>query len=93
MGYLIMKLKYALEVVDLGDEFIAVPVGEGANNLNGVIKMNKTGKEIVDMLMENMSFDEIVQSLTNRYQDSQDIIVSYVSKTIEVLDGKGLLIE
>ena len=45
-----MRLKYHFEFTDVENEIIAVPVGEGANDIHGVLKLNPTGKEIMELV-------------------------------------------
>ena len=64
-----MKLKCNFEFIDMGDETIAVPVGEGADRVKGVLKLNDTGKEILEFLRQDMAIEKIVSSLEEKYDD------------------------
>lgn len=86
-----MKLKYELEIVNMGDEMIAVPVGEGANQLHGVLKLNKEGAEILELLKRETSEKEIVESLAQKYENNIDSLQGLVTKFIERLQTYELL--
>ena len=88
-----MKLKYAFENVDMGDEIVFVPVGEQAQEVHGVLKANSSGKEILDLLQEETTEDEIVEKLSKSYEADRDALVSCVRKTMETLRNEGLLSE
>ena len=45
-----MKLKNTFESVDMGNEIIMVPVGKSAEQVQGVLKLNAEGLEIMNML-------------------------------------------
>ncbi len=85
-----MRLKYTFETVNMGDEFIMVPIGNGANQVRGVIKVNQSGSTIVDMLRNDVSEKEIVDSLSEKYENKEEL-KEYVHKVIEILQKNGLL--
>lgn len=88
-----MKMKCTFEPVDMGSEIIAVPVGNGADQAHGVLKLNKTGLEIVDMLGKDTTIEEIVSKLTSKYNNDADTIVKYVQDIVELLRSNNLIEE
>ena len=86
-----MKVQYSFETVDVGDEFIAVPVGENASEIHGIVKMNTEGKEIFDLLTKGLNEEEIVNVLLDKYDNDKDKIVEYVHNVIIDLKEHGLL--
>ena len=88
-----MKLKYSMDTVLLESDIICVPIGPGATECHGVLKLNKSGKEIIDLLSTEVTMDEIINTLTKKYENDFGQISSYVINTIETLRKAGLLIE
>ena len=88
-----MKLKYALEAVDMGDEIILVPVGNDADTVSGVLKVNKEAHEIVKLLEEKENESGIIDSLSSRYENDVETLSQYVHRIIETLRKSGLLEE
>ena len=88
-----MRLKYELETVDLSDEIIAVPVGQGADQLRGVLRLNQAGKEIFSLLKEETSEEEIIHKLSLKYENNSDQLTSYVRQTITQLKELNLIAE
>lgn len=86
-----MKLKYELEIVNMGDEMIAVPVGENANQLHGVLKINKEGAEILELLKLGKSEKEIIEDLAKKYENSIDNLQGLVDSFITQLQTYELL--
>lgn len=80
-----MKLRYAFESIDMGDEIIAVPVGKDAHNLKGVLKLNKEGFDIIDLLKKETSEEEIIDQLSHKYNTEHSIVQKYVHNVIEYL--------
>jgi len=88
-----MKLKYSFEKVDMDNEIIYVPVGDGATNIHGVLRMNKAGEKILDLLKDEITEEKIVDNLELHYDNSKQNLAEYVHKTIETLYEASLLDE
>lgn len=88
-----MKFKCEFETVDMGEEIILVPVGDRASEIHGVLKLNESGKEIVDFLQEDTSLDMIIDSLLTKYKNDRNEITAYVCKTIKKLKAADLILE
>lgn len=88
-----MKLGCSFEFVDMGEEIIAVPVGENANLVRGVLKLNKEGKEIIELLQSNISREQIVNTLSEQYTTDKNVLLAYVNETIKAIRDAGLLSE
>ena len=88
-----MKLKYSFEAVDMGDEIIYVPVGKGAANVSGVLKLNREGQEIIELLKEETSEEAIVSALAAKYENDRTILVGYVRSVLDRLNAASLLVK
>ena len=88
-----MRLKSDFEFVNLGDEIIAVPIGKGAEQIRGVLKMNPEGMEIVDLLKRGNTEEQIVDTLTAKYENDRDTISGYVHVVLSKLWSAGLMEE
>ena len=88
-----MKLKYKFELVDMGEDFIAVPIGENASNLSGVVRLNKSGAEVFTLLREEISESEIVKKIEGKYEDTPEVISHYIATLIATLRSDGLIEE
>ena len=69
-----MKLKYRFENVEMDDEIVCVPVGNGANSVQGVLKTNHEGKEVLDLLQEETTEEAVVNALHTKYSNELDDI-------------------
>lgn len=88
-----MKLKYEVECVDMGDEIIIVPIGNGADQINGVFKTNKEGMKILNMLKNDTSVEGIVTQLTQEYTTNLELIKKYVNEFVRQLKAMDFLKE
>lgn len=88
-----MKINYSYEIVDLGEEVVAVPVGRKEERIRAVLKMNKEGREIIDLLKSETTEEEVVDTLASRYENDRDVLKNYVHKVVEVLREHDLIEE
>lgn len=88
-----MKLKYEFETTELGDEIIAVPVGDNARNFSGVINLNASAAAILKLLREDTTVEQIVSALLEEYEGTKEEITAYVEKVINKLRAEDLLSE
>ena len=88
-----MKLKYSFETVNMGNEIIMVPVGDNADQVHGVIKMNNEGQEIINMLMNETDAESIINTLSEKYNAEKEKISKNVHDIIQLLCDNQLLEE
>lgn len=87
-----MKLKKEIAITEVAGDFIAVPVGEAADAFKGVIRLNKTGKDIMECLIEGKSEARIVDTLLKKYEGvDAETAGKYVREIIDRLEETGLL--
>ena len=87
-----MKLKYQLAIMDMGEEFAAVPVGEDAAKFHGMIKMNAVSAYILDLLKEDTDPERVRRQLKEKYPDSSDgEIGEKLDAFLDKLISEGLL--
>ena len=91
-----MKLLYNFEIMDMGDKFVAVPVGEGASKFHGMIRMNQDAAEMLQLIQEHRSPEEVLAELLQRHPDSEreDLgwaLCDFLNRLIDegVLDSRG----
>lgn len=63
------------------------------SNLNSVIKLNKTSKDVFDCVSKGMEHDEIVASLLNKYDVDEKVLIKDVDEYIEDMVNKGIFLE
>lgn len=87
-----MKFKYELDMIDMGDKVVAVPVGDGANDIQGVFKLNKAGKEVIYLLKTLESEEAVVRELKKKYDGSTQDIESFVHGFVLKLQELGVVV-
>ena len=63
-----MKLIVGFILSEVGEEWIAVPIGAAQDQFHGIIRLNKTGKDIWNGLSDGLSASEIAARLTDHYE-------------------------
>lgn len=86
-----MKTKFSFEIMDLDDGLVAVPVGKGANQFHGVLKVNETAVAILKELKNETTEDEIVNSLLKEYNGVKEEIAGYVHEFVSTLIKEGIV--
>ena len=76
----------------IADDYIAVPVGNAADKLCGVIKMNETGGFLWDLLSEKeQTTEELMDALIAEYGISKETARIDVEKVINRLREIGCI--
>ena len=78
-------------LTEIEGEYYAVPVGEAAQRFSGMIRMNRTGKRIFELLMEGLDQAAVVQKLTEEFDVDEETARNNVSAILDKLRGAGLL--
>ncbi len=86
-----MRVRYTFEVMDLDDERVAVPVGSGAEQFHGVLKVNETAAAILKLMEQDTTEEQIVDALMKEYEGERDAIAGYVRQFVEKLTAEGLV--
>ena len=68
-------------------------VSSGNNDFNGLIYNNDTAAFIVECLKTEISKEEIVSKMLEKYDAKQDIISADVEKILNILRGIGAIDE
>lgn len=88
-----MKLKGEFILRTLQDDIVAIPVGQTALELNGMVLLNDVSKVIWECLMTDCTLSQIVTAVTDAFEvsgkEAETDILEYLSKLRE----NGLLEE
>lgn len=86
-----MKLKYEFVTLDMNGQIAAVPVGDTAGEVHGMIRMNKTASVILSLLKEDTTEEQIVDTLMERFDAERELLSSEVHRVIIYLQNEGLV--
>lgn len=77
--------------MEIEDERMAVPIGDNADELHAVFKLNQTAADIIELLKDEITEEEIIKKLKERYEGSDENIEDGVHEYIKELLEAGLL--
>ena len=85
-----MKLKYHFETIIIENTIRMIPVG--SEDFDGVVTVNETMKDIMDLLEEERTEEEVVSAMMEFYSGvSRDKMALNVRKVCDDLRKDGLL--
>lgn len=87
-----MKLKYKMSFQHVGETWVGVPIGEDADNYDGMLSLNDVGHDILQLLSDDTDADTIVAALLEQYDAEPDVVRPYVIQTLDLLRSHDLLV-
>ena len=89
-----MRLAVEMAVMEMDGEWSAVAVGEYSAKFHGMLRLNESGAEIIKLLAEDTTPEEVHQTLCEKYPDStRDELGHMLAGFLNQLVREGLLIE
>ncbi len=85
-----MKLKSNFITHNSGGEQLMISAG---GNFNGMVRSNSTAAEIIDMLKNEITREEIIAAMLEKYEVEETVLAADVDKVINALRGIGAIDE
>ena len=87
-----MKIMDGLVLTEVADDFVVVPMGKAAEKLRGLIRMNKTGRDVWQGISDGLTVEQIADSLLEKYDGvtKEEALVS-VQKSIDKLVAENIV--
>lgn len=80
-----MRIKDGFVLRDVASSTMVIAVGERSKTFKGMIKMNKTAKDIWLYIEQGLDLDQIVFNMSKKYNESEDKIKEDVLNIISSL--------
>ena len=74
-----------IELVQIADDFIAVPVGDFALTFKNIVALSGPAAFLLKKLEQPRTKDELIELLISEYEVEQDVATADVDKFIEEL--------
>ena len=88
-----MHIVSGLILREIMGETVAVPSGNAAHLLSGLVVMNETGAFLFELLKTERTFDELVQAVLVEYDTDPVTAHADVTEYLELLRQHRLLVE
>ena len=86
-----MKVKEGFVLGEVGGQNVVIPVGAASNTFNGMIKLNETGRFLWNQLQKEITEEELVQALAEKYDVDASQATQDVQSFIEILKKPGVI--
>lgn len=86
-----MKLNDNFLTQDIDDTQVMVATGEAA--FSGIVRSNQTAAEIVNLMKEETTRDEVLDKMCAKYDEKREVIAADVDMVIATLRKVGALDE
>mgnify|MGYP003301858295 CR=1 FL=1 len=87
-----MKLKYEFIITEIGDDMIAVPTGDGADQFHGTVRLNGAAAEAFELLQEETTPMAVHEELLRRHPEADRNEVGHaLADFLTKLSAEGLL--
>ncbi len=70
---------------------MGVAVGESAEQFHGMLQLNEVGYDMVSLMKESISRDEVVEKMLDMYDTDRDTVSKYVDEVVEYLKDNDVL--
>ena len=88
-----MKIKDGFVLREIADTIVAVPTGDLVNEFEGIIDLNSTGKFIWELLENDISIEEVINKLMEKYNVDEDSARKNAEKFIDNLRKANIIEE
>ena len=88
-----MKLVEGVIIEELGDEYVAVATEKASEVFNGMIKLNNTAYYMMNLLFNDINYDDLIDQVKEHYEIDQELSKKAVDSFLNTLRETGLLNE
>lgn len=81
------------EIVEIADEYLAVPVGDATISMHGVVALSEATAFLLQEMKTPRSKDELIDILTQVYDVEKSVAAKDVERIISTLLNIGVIIE
>lgn len=88
-----MRLKDDFILHNTGEDFVIIATGEATKNFNGIIKLNNMGGEIISFLSNDISEEEIIKAIVEKYEVEYEIAREDILNLLDSLRKAGVILD
>lgn len=88
-----MKIKDCFVLSEIGGSYIVVPTGSETVDLNGMITLNETGHFMWNLLLNDVTKEDIINAFISEYDVDAETVSADVDEFVEKLKSIGAICE
>ena len=85
-----MKIKEGYILRNVAGSFVVVPIGDAASEFNGMMNLNETGAFLFEKMIEGISREDLIKTLTEEYDVDEETATADVDTFIEKVEKEDL---
>lgn len=86
-----MKLKDGFVIQEMAGETVMVATGEASKEFRGIVRNNKTAAYIANLLLQDITREEIIINILKQYEVEREIVEKDVDNIISEFEKAGFL--
>ena len=86
-----MRIVPGFIVREIAGETVAIPTGESAHRLSGLVALNGSGKFLFEQLQKEQTEESLVQAMLETYEVSAEVAEEDVAEFIKLLKENDML--
>ena len=86
-----MRVVPGFIVREIAGETVAIPTGESAHRLSGLVALNGSGKFLFEQLQKEQTEESLVQAMLETYEVSAEVAEEDVAEFIKLLKENDML--
>lgn len=88
-----MRIVSGFILREIAGENVAIPSGDSAHCLSGLVALNESGKFMFELLQSEQTEESLVQAMLDTYEIDAATAATDVAEFLAMLRENGLLIE
>lgn len=88
-----MRIPAGFIIRQVAGETVAIPTGEAAKELSGLVALGGSGEFLFELLKEEQTAESLVDALLQNYNVSPATAEADVNEFLQILRENGILIE
>ncbi len=88
-----MRVSDGFVLREIAGETIAIPSGDAARDLSGLVALNETGAFLFELLRKGTTETNLVEALLEEYDTTPEAAQRDVADFLDMLRSGGILIE
>lgn len=88
-----MKIKEGFVLRKVADQYVVIATGEASKDFYGMVKLNESGADIWQGLMDGCDETGLVQRLMDKYDLEEEKAKESVEKFLKEMESAGFLTE
>ena len=88
-----MKVEKEFVLREIAGDYIIIPTGKTALEMNGLVTVNEVGVSLWKMLQEEVTFDELVAGILEEYDVEESVARADIREFLDKMIENGILAE